>query len=552
MYENALKICLSFRFLSVDRRTFVETIYNKLYAHQFRFDVDVALCFKTCHSIILRLNNDAISDFLRIATAKRLIRCDTMVAELQHKCLQSDFSRMYSRRMKSTLAEAQKACVCREMDTSIFHRYTFQIVMNVSVCPQYLQKANKKKVQVVDGRMLKRMFVCLPNAAQCLHFFMNWMQVQQSAIEDKRLYEISTLMECGILDEEKCVRKWIVDIDASLKDLHAKGLIAHVDKASDEEVSCLHGKVLEYASSLSLYLYSKRFTSRPTCYTVLTRHSDVKLSWHVTLNALATHEVWRTMLAGAENNVKNDISNFVDKSTLNNSKSQYMQTYYSTKIKETPIERPTFFVYDGVYDYRSEKLTDFNNMSTNCCQVMRYATSSMMIQDPWCVRCMCVLPMKPTSLKMPKHNQVKATTRFVEAPGLWDQLPSSQLWMKEFIETVDSKLSFIPSMRHDHNMCKSVLQLLAKKQCEILVHAYVHETRLCPRIFKACGRVHVHSNNRKCVVTCIRLWNSACPSASEYRMFIYCLSSKCKKCAGDGWTEITHDDFIYSKRIKTT
>jgi len=141
----------------------------------------------------------------------------------------------------------------------------------------------------------------------------------------------------------------------------------------------------------------------------------------------------------------------------------------------------------------------------------------------------------------------------------WSALPASaREWMQGFVENAEgtSRLSFLPSMKKDSNICGNVSLLTSTGKAVVVVHAYVYDNNVCPRLFKVQRRDYRHGSNCKCVVMCIRMLSSVrtADEAGNYRMFMLCMSSKCKHIVDAktprGWIEIFKHDYDDLKSIR--
>lgn len=633
-YREALRICGCFKFLKVERYSLFEMCYRMMYIGCYGKKKSMVLGTKvvlgsSCEignwiCALVWLNEKKGAEWTCAALGHYISHSLCFVSDailgkdvssgVVPEFVQRDFRAMYENRLRSTLAVAQTTLLGldgkkkSDEHSSSYFQYTYQVVFSVNVDDPNIQyrfraRAPGKRgdAMVKDGRMLKRLFVCFSSVDSCICFFLNWFRVQQSSHGCGRFCDVMTLLECGVLNDESHYRKWIIDVDASLNDLYARRLIETCDIVSPEESVELHRMVLLIGSAVSRSLCKAGFLYYPCLFTVLTRHTKKKMSWHITMNALAPHSTWRHVMFALDKEFSSYASDwlvmysFVDKTTRNNSRSQYMQTMSSSKITEAIGDRDSYLLFEfcGIFNADAKLVTKFDMiLDADLACVMKYVSSSMMIRDPWSVmfvRCDLdsfigtgrqagirnkrrVVTTTSSVDAHPKRNAIFkrgiciGTSDNAKGEGgqstssgcsdecfsslaSWDKLPDKErVWMQRFIETESSSLSFLPSMAKKSNMCEEVRRLLSMGRCEVLVHAYVYDAALCPRYWKVAKKVHKHGSNSKCVVVCIREWNPRMSGVpSDYRMFVYCMSGKCKNVVNavykQGWLEIDANDY---------
>lgn len=110
--------------------------------------------------------------------------------------------------------------------------YTFHIVSRYNVNEALLKRGGKKDKHTIDDKRLQKAikdhngelalhrFICLPDLQSALFFFHRWSKAQMAVLGK----QATCLMECGPPDDT-IKRKWIVDVDAALKDLKAFNLL---------------------------------------------------------------------------------------------------------------------------------------------------------------------------------------------------------------------------------------------------------------------------------------------------------------------------------------
>lgn len=145
------------------------------------------------------------------------------------------FNQIYQHSLKSRLAMAR--------DENPDSRFTFHLVtrfvaqnedfpskkMKGAAQKYYEQKADKHGGEVAIHR-----FICMPQAVSALLFMQRWSQAQKYSCDK----EASCMMECGPSKETQ-TRKWIIDLDGKVEDLHTFGLLPAGELCA-EEVSWLH------------------------------------------------------------------------------------------------------------------------------------------------------------------------------------------------------------------------------------------------------------------------------------------------------------------------
>lgn len=470
------------------------------------------------------------------------------------------FYDMYKDRMKFKLKEAEHTASADPAS-----RITFQYVESVEFKGSAeAQEKLSKKNKIVNGRMLQRRFICFEKAEDALRFAMCWKKKQDMAIESQNSRQVSMLLEFGSY-EKKVLKKWILDVDAPLDQLEKDASIRHLKNWD--------GLVVEMCQNIVNILYSKLKVLRVPCpFTVITRHTEKKRSWHVTLNALADHDGWRLIMRSLDEFMKLSsqsgnkrqreeselwqcMYSFVDPSTLKNSKSQPMQVLFSTKIAENCKDMYShFFTWHGTFfsdGRRMEESPQVNDM-------VKFARCSMMLQDEWSVPvCHSVFQKLSTHQRViskSQKNREEALLQCIAKQSPREDQMNRELslewpceWMKGILISPESKCTSIPAMYQSKNMPRCVEESILKKRSKILVHTYVVDARLCPRSYVIEKKIKQHSNNSKCVVMCLEEKHPRCGTLqSDFRMFALCMSDKCKKLKNakhcDKWIELRKED----------
>lgn len=464
-----------------------------------------------------------------------------------------DFKRMYMSKMKSTLKGAESECL-NVRKAAVFYKYTYQIAFEASESYKDMMVKNGRKR---ENCSIQRLFYCAPSVDHCASFFMNWMSVQRMALKESKINSLSSLMECGVVNDKNHLRKWILDIDAPCKELFRKGMIQSTEGPTESEVEELNNRVLMLACGICHTLEKHSVLDRECHFTVLTRHSSSKMSWHVTLNALTFYDNWRHCINILDtemifkDSMLQDMFEFIDKCTKNNSRGQYMQVWNSSKV--IPGTSGVPFTFYGLFKGQGcQKVVLRGDQDT--VSLLQYCASSMMIHDPF-----CALFVK--TFERPAINEVKKVAkRSVDDSSnanlqkksedlcSWALLPECVCWMREILMVEESEMCFIPAMRKASNICDSVLRLLSTGQCEILVHALIRKCRLCVRNLKFLDKWHEHHSHDNSIVMCIRQWSTEV-RGQDFRMFVYCMSSKCQ-CIHKGWVEIKRCDYDKMQDIR--
>jgi len=308
------------------------------------------------------------------------------------------------------------------------------------------------------------------------------------------------------------------------------------------------------------------------------------MSWHITLHALASHDVWRSSICKLDAHYKANrgareewlMYKYVDETTKRNSKGQYMQILGSTKVKPGCAQEGHFFRMDGLFDCdgRPLLLPSPSPLSLSSCGIiMAYAATSIVIHDPWSIPFTQAssfigfddskkrkpsmdsnkkpITKKPTTATTNKNDSNESDESAIKAKASWAELPEEpRKWMVDFVRGTPK---YIPSMSKPSNWCGEVTKLIETGRAKLLVYAYIDEPAVCPRFLKIKGAQYKHQNNEKCVVMCVEEAHTTC-SRKSYRMFMRCFSSTCKALTSpryaQGWIEVTYDDYRQLQTLK--
>jgi len=449
----------------------------------------------------------------------------------------------YGHNMRTTKAEAQKlfpSCTS----------YTYQFARIIKI-----GHTSRPTIASVNGEALKRVFVCMPDVKSSLDFVSAWSMSQKKSGEAS-----SCMLECGTHDQT--LRKWVLDVDASISDLRdndglvsAEGLLP-----SKEEVEFMHGSVLEMASEISQWMYKMEYLHEPCSFAVTSRHSKVKMSWHITLHALTYHDLWRDCMfklddfvaQASKKSPKWIMYKYVDGSTKRNSKSQYMQIIGSTKVKPGCEHDGNFFKREGLFHGNGTPMYSADALSDD----YFYAATSMVIHDPWSMPFKCqkdslVAASKKRKLKVMK----RAESLQDDCGGLasWNNVPvEQQKWMRHFIDgSSAADLRSIPTMTQAKNWCDDVMRLVNTGRGTLLLYAYINNAAVCPRFLKIQKCIHSHQHNN-CMLMCVKETHPSC-TVVNYRMFMRCFSLTCKALKSPqyapGWIEVVYDDYLKFKEL---
>ena len=172
--------------------------------------------------------------------------------------------------------------------------YTYQFVERAKA------RQDEKRANV-NGEVAQRVFMSFANAGLALNFFETWLHAQART----EFQRATCLLECGTHDDT--LRKWVLDVDASVTELKKASMWPAKGGAE------LHALTMAMAVSVSTALHELGFLHRPCHFAVTSRHTPKKMSWHITLDALASHERWREALTALESKQLGRMYEFVDK-----------------------------------------------------------------------------------------------------------------------------------------------------------------------------------------------------------------------------------------------
>jgi hypothetical protein len=564
--------CLCVKFRNGGSRLLIKTLKNEEY--------DMTL--DNCSLWVFGLNNILSNRMVALACqsmwrrrcVQMTIECTGMDFEL------CDFFHMYKSSIGFNLARAHELCVNLLKRKGVMvpkYVFTFHLVFQNELSSSKIQKKEQRR------------FICFENVYGAVNFYLNWCKVQRQCIARNMNEKITTLYECGFTtmdpgDQDGVERKWIFDIDAPFEKLYSRKMIGSPDCAQVCEIKVLNGYVVSFGQHLSDYMRRNNLVCCLPHFCILTRHTNKKLSWHLTCNVMGKMKHWSVLLHHFDQELEKDqsvdfykIVSFVDKCTRNNKKGQYMQTLMSMKTGGLheglfPFEYFGLFRGDGCQEIFLEK----------CCEedikfFWQYVTCSMMIVDPWCQRMnVYLLDMVCSKVDMlqgirkrvlTEEKEVQCPTKKIACEAVHsmtsvlskhkteDELSSfnciacvkTKEWVKGFIVSGNSRTSFLPSMRESRNICSVVMGLKRENKCKVLVHSYVSGCGVCPRIFKVMGKDYQHGSNNNCVIICIKMSEEG----NLHRAFAYCMSAKCKQIVnaryGPGWIEYTKEDYVKLK-----
>jgi hypothetical protein len=446
--------------------------------------------------------------------------------------------------------------------------YTYQLVQRLKATSTTIEGK-----RVVDGEMLRRVFICFANAGLALNFVELWRHAQQLVIGRQQLEKATCLLECGTYDQT--LRKWVLDVDASILELKKDATLwpLEVDEALIKQN--LHDESMQMAQNVATVLWKMGYLYRPCHYAVTTRHSPKKMSWHITLCALASHETWRKALLEVEE--KYDVAAtlgkmyaYVDKGTKNNSKSQYMQARGSTKVAAGVKADGNFFKDVGLFDGPTPVPIPASRHS-----ILFYAATSVVVHDPWSLpfRHLVQSPSittttiskkrKPSvSVQGGQRSGKKAPSQATPIDmaieqGMeivpitnWDLIPHAEsAWMRLLIERSDgsTRLTSIPSMSNPQHWCWDVVTILNAGRGQVKLYAKVEFPALCPKYLKAKKQVYQHGSTNGMTLMVVEERIAEC-KLSSFRMFARCFSEKCRHmpspyCSG-GWIELNRADYL--------
>lgn len=486
-----------------------------------------------------------------------------------------DFVQMYRNLIGYNLAKAhENVAKSKKRLGCVENVFTFHLVLQ---SPKSEGSESKNKEQ--------RRFVCFHDVQGAINFYMNWSKVQMQCIERGLCQEISCLYECGFTtmnleEQDNICRKWIFDIDAPLQKLHDKKMISGSGGVQDGELDLLNGYVVSLGKHLCEFLLKNNLVRSLPYFSILTRHTNQKLSWHLTCNVMGKLRHWILVISHFEQELEHyqecdfyKIVFFVDKCTKNNKKGQYMQTLMS--MKTSGLQEGMFpFVYHGLFRGTGTTETLFAEQRDRDMKMFwQYITCSLMVFDPWCQymntfllemvcpnRALCKRKERVESGEGSKDNDSQGTghsmTSVLSKHKTENELsnfssiscPDAREWVQGFVFSASQfRTSFLPSMRESRNICGVVKTLKSENKCSVLLHTYVSGCGICPRIFKVLGKDYQHGSNAHCVVICIKMLDGE----SLHRAFAFCMSAKCKQIVnaryGPGWIEYTKEDYLRLK-----
>ena len=158
----------------------------------------------------------------------------------------SDFVSIYSDKMATTLKQMGERTA-----------YTYQFVQRVKATGGTM--AGKK---VVDGEILRRVFICFPNAGLALSFVELWQHAQHAEIKRQQLDKATCLLECGTYDDGH-LRKWVLDVDASIVELKKDPYLWPPDMADERLIKSNLHTVLLFSFFCVFFLVNDEKSRKP-------------------------------------------------------------------------------------------------------------------------------------------------------------------------------------------------------------------------------------------------------------------------------------------------
>ena len=446
------------------------------------------------------------------------------------------------------------AIYCDKMETTLKAMgertpYTYQLVQRVKARPD-------EKRATAGGEVARRVFICFGSASCALDFSQAWLSAQRQSLQNNS-GEATCLLECGTYDAT--LRKWVLDVDASVAELKKDPLLWPASMDETHIRADLHAKTMAMAMAVAQSLFELGFLYRPCHFSVTSRHSAKKLSWHITLNALASHERWRQAIGALERKCRDKLGriyDFVDKGTKNNSKSQYMQVWGSTKVAPGVKADGNCFKDVGVFDAGGVQV----DVPASRYAILFYAATSVVVHDPWSLP--FIAPEPPPAPPTPKKavgEPRRSRPQTLPSAGLtsWSAVPEREcVWIKGLVERKDgaTRLVSIPSMANPQHWCDSVVRLVNAGRGVLRVYAKVLNPALCPKYLKASQRIHQHGSNH-CMLAVVEETHPSC-KATSFRVFMRCFSDKCRAlksphCSACGWVELGRPDFLVARVLKS-
>jgi hypothetical protein len=263
----------------------------------------------------------------------------------------------------------------------------------LSSASSFLSSSSSRKAPaVVNGERLRRNFITMIDADEALAFYVRWYALQMAA----PLQEKTTLLECGTHDGTW--RKWVLDIDASMEELQAHSYATDAGE--------LLAAVLQLGQAFGDALHELGYLHAPSAcpFAVVSRHSETKRSWHITLCALARLADWREAVhaiteAGFDVDRPGwDMLRFLDPAIARNSCGQYMQVLGSTKVSPGKPADGNCFVSEGLWASATESIPIAEEVRLP----LFYAATSLVMHDPWSVPFAHLLPSSSAGAPPPK------------------------------------------------------------------------------------------------------------------------------------------------------
>ena len=404
-------------------------------------------------------------------------------------------------------------------------RYMFHYAKRETIDPFRSAKGKTKVKRHVNGEIVRNSFVAFRDATETLRFFSEWSAAEAAA----SLQTKTMVFECGSYASD-IARKWVVDVDADLSKLSPE---------MQHDWSSGHDAVVAFALAMSKKLHHLKYLHRPCHFAITSRHvPQKKLSWHITLCALAPFPVWRKAMAAVVL-PEYPMQAFVDEKILKNSKSQYMQIIGSTKVVMGQPGNGVCFEKVGLFDGKGGII-----MMESQQEHLFFAASSSMVHDPWSLPFLAGFNhhhhkndnnTTPNETTATKKKRAPPTDKkgVIKKPKKSECPP--QPWMRHLLAAKDGLTHFstIPSMSDKNYWCPLISDATLK------FHACAVDAPLCVRTLASEQRVYRHGSDRNAMVMC-----------TETRMFMRCFSVKCKGlvcpprrvAGGGGWIELFETD----------
>ena len=414
-------------------------------------------------------------------------------------------------------------------------------------------------VSAKEADDITRQFIGFRSAGAYWEFFTQWAFCQ--LLPDGQQ---TSLLEVGPDDPARFARKWVMDIDAPREALEQFGYLTDaLQMATDAGVQLfLNTQVITFTKSVIESLGDIGFfgEKREACrFAITTRHrftEDMriqKLSWHITLLALAPYPAWRAAMrhvehccfpawvAHAQKSRSAPLTNaqlrspwcaavFYDFCISANSKGQYIQTLYSTKVPVT-VKQPHAFVFHGMFAPDGQRakypfLDDFR---------AQFLATSIAMPDPWSVRGVPVLSLtapSPSTKRPREHHQPQACA--LKMDGHAAQLPDTP-WLTDLVVHASGD-TVLTAKSDDQYLSAGIRDAIRNGNLQTICYFHVANIPCCWRTLVHESQVRRHANNRNGLIYCGRDTDS-----KSLIVFAACFSEKCRpheENRGFTWVEL--------------